>query len=196
MAQRHAGGDLSGKREPVVSSRVFMVRRAPIICLAIVVSLGALILSACAPPATGDSNTAVTQTASVTDFSSLRPPDKPNNWLVAPADFSGVATVDETAPVFDVPAPALAKAWRTVIESAPRTTVLAVSDDGLQIEAEQKSAVFGFTDRISVQVLGLDADRSTFVAYSVALVGYWDMGVNRGRLRDWIATLRKTVAAR
>lgn len=152
-------------------------------------------MSACASTATGDSSSIVTPSATFTDFSSLLPPDSPNNWLVAPADFAGAATPDETAPVFDLPASALADAWRATIRSRPRATILANSEDGLRIESEQKSVVFGFVDRISVQVLPLDAERSTFVAFSISRVGYWDMGVNRGRLRDWISVLEERVAA-
>lgn len=171
-----------------------MVRWAPIICLAIGVSLLAPSMSACAPSATGESNSTVTPAVALTDFSALVPPDKPNNWLVAPSDFSGAAPPDEIAPVLNVPADELADAWRATIESEPRTAILATSEDGLRLEAEHESAVFGFIDRISIQVVPLDADRSTFAAYSTSLVGYWDLGANRGRLRDWIADVRQTAA--
>ena len=130
-----------------------------------------------------------------TDFSSLSPPDSPNNWLVAPADFSGAASPDQSAPFFDIPASTLAEAWRAAIQSQPRVTTLATSEDGLHIEAEQKSAVFGFVDRISIAVLPLDSNRSTFAAYSTSQVGYWDMGANRARLRDWIEAVERNAAA-
>ena len=97
--------------------------------------------------------------------------------------------------MFDVPASTLADAWRAAIEAQPRATILATSEDGLRLEAEQKSAVFGFMDRISIAVLPLDAERSTFAAYSTSLVGYWDMGANRARLRDWIEAVEKNAAA-
>ena len=51
--------------------------------------------------------------------------------------------------------------------SEPRTTILTVSPDGLQIEAQQRSAVFGFVDRISTR----EPIRSTLVAYSRSQVG-------------------------
>lgn len=136
----------------------------------------------------------MTSAVALTDFSTLAPPDRPNNWLVAPAGFSGGAEPDETAAVFNVPAATLADRWRAVIESQPRAAILATSEDGLRLETEQKSAVFGFTDRISIQVIPLDAERSTFAAYSTSLVGYWDMGANRGRLRDWIEEVRVSPA--
>ncbi len=194
LAQRRAGGVISGKREPVGAGISIVARWAPIICFVVAVSVLAPAMNACASSATEGSNSTVTP-VTFTDFSSLLPPDSPNNWLVAPADFSGAAKPDETAPVFDLPAGAIADAWRATIRSRPRATILASSEDGLRIEAEQKSAVFGFVDRISVRVLPLDAERSTFTAYSTSRVGYWDMGVNRGRLREWTSALEENTAA-
>lgn len=128
-----------------------------------------------------------------TDFDTLQPPDSPNNWLVAPADFAP-SHPDETAPVFDVPAERLARAWVLVVKEQPRTNV-AVSEDGLRVEAEQRSAVFGFVDRISARFVPLGPDRSTLIAYSRSEVGYWDLGVNRGRLQDWLSILPAKLAA-
>jgi uncharacterized protein (DUF1499 family) len=128
------------------------------------------------------------------DFDTLSPPDSPNNWLIAPSDFTA-AHPDETAPIFDVPAERLARTWMGVLQQQPRTTVVAVSKDGLQIEAEQRSAVFGFVDRISARFVPLDPDRSTVIAYSRSEVGYWDLGVNRSRLREWLAMLPAKLAA-
>jgi uncharacterized protein (DUF1499 family) len=120
-----------------------------------------------------------------TDLATLSPPNSPNNWLVAPP----------TAPVFDQPPGQLAKSWIAVVEKQPRTTVLGISQDGLQVEAQQRSAVFGFTDRISARFVPVAPARSTLIAYSRSLVGYWDLGVNRNRLQRWLTDLKKEVAA-
>jgi hypothetical protein len=85
---------------------------------------------------------------SFTELAPLSRPDSPNNWLVAPSDFAS-AKADQAAPVFDQPSDRLARSWIAVIEKQPRTTILRVSEDGLQVEAQQRSAVFGFIDRIS-----------------------------------------------
>ncbi len=131
---------------------------------------------------------AMTKEEAITDFNTLSRSTNPNNWLIAPPSFTA-AKADETAPVFDRPAEAMASAWLRVIETQPRTKLLAVSADGLQIESEQRSALFGFVDRISVRFVPLQAGTSTLIAYSRSQVGYWDMGVNRERLRTWIAAL-------
>lgn len=123
------------------------------------------------------------------DFKSLRRPSSPNHWLVAPRDADPSLRADVVAPVLAVPAPQLVRAWTVVVEDQPRTRLLAVSKDGLQVEAEQRSAVFGFVDRISFRAVPVDQDRSTFYAYSRSQVGYWDVGVNRRRLDGWIGQL-------
>jgi uncharacterized protein (DUF1499 family) len=129
-----------------------------------------------------------------TDLATLSPPNSPNNWLVAPPDFAS-AKSDQTTPVFDQPPGQLAKSWIAVVEKQPRTTVLGISQDGLQVEAQQRSAVFGFTDRISARFVPVAPARSTLIAYSRSLVGYWDLGVNRNRLQRWLTDLKKEVAA-
>jgi uncharacterized protein DUF1499 len=116
------------------------------------------------------------------DLYVLKPPSGPNSWLVAPPDFDA-AQPDQRAPVFEKTAHQLSKAWIIVVETQPRAAVLGISEDGLQIEAQQRSAVFGFIDRISARFVPLASGRSTLIAFSRSQVGYWDLGVNRRRLR-------------
>jgi uncharacterized protein (DUF1499 family) len=149
-----------------------------------------LVLASCGPAAKQEG--AMPNDVAFTDFAALAPPDSPNTWLVAPMGF-GPARPDETAPTFDVSPRRLAAIWLQIVREQPRTRVLGVSEDGLRIEAAQRSAVFGFTDRISVRFLPVDRGRSTFVAYSRAQVGYWDLGVNRRRLRTWLSALQTRV---
>jgi uncharacterized protein (DUF1499 family) len=128
----------------------------------------------------------------LTDFTNLRRHNSPNTWLVAPAGFGALAA-DEAAPSVPVDAAVLARAWVAVVQAQPRTSLLAVSADGLQVEAEQRSSVFGFIDRVSFRAIPLAEQRSTLVAYSRSEVGYWDLGVNRSRLRSWIAALGQAI---
>jgi hypothetical protein len=154
------------------------------------ISFLVLVLAACGPAAKQEG--ATPNDTALINFGSLVPPDSPNTWLVAPTGF-GPARPDETAPTLDVPPQRLAAIWLQIVREQPRTRVLGISEDSLQIEAAQRSAVFGFTDRISVRVLPVDRGRSTFVAYSRAQVGYWDFGVNRRRLRAWLSALQTRV---
>ena len=125
------------------------------------------------------------------DFDTLQRPSSPNLWLVAPADADPALDADAQAPELPMSAPDLAAAWIAVVESQPRTRVLGVADDGLRVEAEQRSALFGFVDRVSFRAVPVDADRSSFFAYSRSQLGYWDLGVNHRRLDDWIDGLTR-----
>ena len=132
--------------------------------------------------------------SSVTDWESLRPAESPNNWLVAPGD-GGFPPPDEVAPTFDVKAAILASIWKAVIEDQPRTTILTVSGDGLQIEATQRSALFGFVDRISSRIIALDFNRAFLVVYSQATVGYWHLEANRRRLKGWLNARARRISS-
>ena len=89
----------------------------------------------------------------------------------------------------------LASAWLEIVRGEPRTTIVAVSDDGLRVEMEQRSALFGFVDKISFRALALalDGGKSSYLAYSRSQLGFWDIGVNKSRLVKWDAALRRAV---
>lgn len=125
------------------------------------------------------------------DFSSLQRPSSPNSYMIGTSP-SGAAS-DEMAPTFDVSAEQLATFWRALAEEQPRTKVRAVSEDRLQVEAEQASATFGFIDTISFRAVPVSETQSTFVAYSRSRTGYWDLGANKSRLQRWSGALRMTV---
>jgi uncharacterized protein (DUF1499 family) len=147
-----------------------------------------LVLAACAMAANREPSQAMDSDPRILDFAAVKTPSRPNAWLVAPPGVvDGVPS--EPAPVLAMQAPAAAAAWRKIIEGEARTRILAVSPDGLRIEAEQKSAAFGFVDRISAWFIPLDGGRATVAAYSRAQTGYWDLGVNKRRLRSWLGRL-------
>jgi hypothetical protein len=129
----------------------------------------------------------------LTDFDNLEVPRSPNTWLVAPAGMVG-GQADAEATVLKVSAGRLAAVWQAIVAGEERAGVTATSADGLQVEAEQRSALFGFTDDISFRALPRGDDRSTFIAYSRSRVGYWDLGVNQRRLNAWLAALRQRLA--
>lgn len=125
------------------------------------------------------------------EFGALRRPGSPNHWLLAPTDTDASVHSDAAAPSFQLSAERLAKAWVGVVEQAPRTRIIGISNDGLRVEAEQRSAWFGFVDKVSFRAVTLGQESSTFFAYSRSQTGYWDFGVNRRRLSGWVDTLRE-----
>jgi uncharacterized protein (DUF1499 family) len=147
-----------------------------------------LALAGCAMAADKERNEAMDSDPRILDFSVVRTPSRPNAWLVAPPG-AVAGDASEPAPVLPFAAQAAAAAWLAIIESQPRTRVIAVSPDGLRIEAEQRSAVFGFVDRISAWFIPTGDNRSTLAVYSRAQTGYWDLGVNKRRVRDWVSRL-------
>jgi uncharacterized protein (DUF1499 family) len=125
------------------------------------------------------------------EFGALRRPRSPNHWLIAPTDADALLQADAEAPSFQLPAERLSEAWVGIVEQAPRTRIIGISEDGLQVEAEQRSAWFGFVDKVSFRAVTLDQESSTFFAYSRSQTGYWDFGVNGRRLSNWVETLRE-----
>lgn len=146
-----------------------------------------LALAACGAQKEEPSN-AMDSDPRILDFAVVKTPSRPNAWLVAPPDVVD-GTPSEPAPVLPVTANTAASAWLEIIESSPRSRVIAISPDGLRMEAEQRSAVFGFVDRISAWFIPMENHRCTLAVYSRAQTGYWDLGVNKRRVRDWISRL-------
>lgn len=157
------------------------------------VALLMLVLAACAAAANKEPSRAMDSDPRILDFAEVKTPSRPNAWLVAPpGTIDGPAS--EPAPVFPMAAMTAAGAWREIIDGAPRTRIIAVSPDGLRIEAEQRSAGFGFVDRISASFIPMDGGRSTVAVYSRAQTGYWDLGVNKRRVRDWLSRLAQAAS--
>ena len=127
------------------------------------------------------------------DFQALDRPDSPNHWLIAPGGWLPRLQADAPAPVFAVLPEQLVAAWLEVVRGRPRTTIVAVSDDRLQVEVEQRSALFGFVDKISFRALPLENGQSSYLVYSRSQTGYWDIGVNRRRLLEWTAALHLAI---
>ncbi len=119
------------------------------------------------------------------DCETLQRPSSPNHWLAA-SEGACAAIADEAAPVFAASAAEQAAVWQSWIAAQPRAEITWRSADGLHIQAAEWTALFGFTDHISIAVLPLAGDRSTVAIYSRAETGYWDFGVNRARVRDWL----------
>ena len=118
------------------------------------------------------------------DFSALRPPRQPRWLLVLPEGFGSTATPHRrTHPVAGSPSEALL-IFRQIALRAPRPRQ--VDEAGLQIALEQKSAVWRFTDRITVEAMEVRPGMTALAIYSHAQIGYYDFGVNRKRVTAWL----------
>ena len=96
-------------------------------------------------------------------------------------------------PPFQLAIPA-AEAWlsvRRTITELPRTTIITETENYLH--AECRSAFFGFVDDLE---LHLRASEGLIAIRSAARLGYSDLGVNRKRVEQLRALLRKQSAIR
>jgi uncharacterized protein (DUF1499 family) len=154
----------------------------------------ALLPPAAMPRTVAAAATAVHDTVSSTPvtesfFKTLKRPDSPNHWLLAPADF--VAKPDAVAPVFAVPVAALRTAFTAVVQQTRGAHVVAETADSAHVVVS--TPVFGFKDDLCVQFIALSTQQSTLALYSASRLGYWDLGTNRRRIEDWMIRLQSTL---
>ncbi len=125
------------------------------------------------------------------DFPTLKLGRKPNQFLMAPAGLCQTATPHAESPVFGVAASDLMQLLLDLARGEDRVTIANVSKDALAAKLVARSRVFRFPDVIDCQVLPVDSGSSTLAVYSRARYGYRDFGVNRARIEDWVARLRR-----
>jgi uncharacterized protein (DUF1499 family) len=115
-------------------------------------------------------------------------PSTPNWYRVTPGGAN-------PSPVFEVAPATLSEALERVVDDQPRTELLADdrADDGTgRVTWVQRSALFGFPDYITVEVVAADGgtpDRSTLAVFSRARLGQSDLGVNEKRVNQWLVAL-------
>ena len=151
--------------------------RAGVIALLLALSLGACSLS-----------------AEPTDLRVLKRSATPNDALACPAGLCA-ASADRETPRFDLPLGVLRDILAEIAAAEPRTELVAESRALDQRVYVQRSRVFGFPDRIHVQVVALPEGASA-ILYSKAGYGVWDLGVNRKRVKRWLKRLDAAIAAR
>jgi uncharacterized protein (DUF1499 family) len=117
------------------------------------------------------------------DMSALQRPRTPNTALAAPAGF--IPEPDLVTPKYDVPPERLYAAIRAVALAQPRTYLQIAFDDRMQADFVARSLVWNFPDLITVQV----RPDSTLILWSRSVYGESDLGVNKKRLRAWLAAL-------
>lgn len=124
------------------------------------------------------------------DFPALVPPETPNWYAACPPGWAQ-PWCREPAPVFDLPLQSLERDAMAVIAALPRVSLLDHDRQDHQALFEQRTPVFGFTDRILIGFVSLPDGRASLVIYSRSQVGRWDLGKNRARVRDWISVLKR-----
>lgn len=124
----------------------------------------------------------------VIDFATLQRADTPNQYLACPNDLCR-AYIDDLPPVYSASLADVREAWEAMLKDEPRVKELRRDDTGTQIDYVQRSRLLRFPDLITIRFIALDAKRTTLAIYSRSIYGQGDMGVNKERIRDWIAKL-------
>lgn len=128
----------------------------------------------------------------VIDFATLQRTTKPNQYLLCPNDLCR-AYIDDLPPLYGATVPELRSAWEALVQAEPRVTELRRDAEGTQIDYVQRSRLLRFPDLITVRFIPIGERRSTLAVYSRSIYGEGDMGVNKARIRDWIAKLNKVL---
>ena len=123
------------------------------------------------------------------DFRNLRLRGAPNEYLVAPADLCEDAVPHRPADIYDVPSGELRDAMLHVVSRQSRVELSGMDEDEKAYEFVQYSPVLGFKDYISVRIFPRGHKSSTLAIYSRSRTGYYDFGVNRRRVEDWLEEL-------
>lgn len=100
-----------------------------------------------------------------------------------------------TTPPYPVAAAMLYRIMQGVVASRPRTTLELADDERLEVSYVVRSRVFGFRDRVVVQVSPTGASTSELRMYSRSLQGDYDFGVNQARVRSWLLDLDRQLKA-
>jgi uncharacterized protein (DUF1499 family) len=140
-------------------------------------------LAGCAGPGLGP--------VELVDPTEVLPPSRPQHHLMCPPGRCA-ATPDATSPAFDRPRDEVERAWLEVVHAQPRTEQLGHDPARHLYLFVQRTRLVGFPDLIAVRFLDTDTG-STLAVYSGSVYGYWDLGVNRRRIEDWLARLERAL---
>ena len=122
------------------------------------------------------------------DFATLTPDPRPRRYLVLPEGFSAEAEPDRTSPRFEAGPERLLEAFVATALEDKRTEE--VRREGLQVELMQKSKILRFRDFITAEAVD-SGEGAQLAVYSRAVVGQWDMNVNKKRIERWLEKTRE-----
>ncbi|MGC8475540.1 MAG: DUF1499 domain-containing protein [Acetobacteraceae bacterium] len=138
-------------------------------------------------PACGAVGAAGLPPPQVLDVAHLVRPASPNTALAAPAGFR--PRPDLATHPYPLPAPALLARVIAVARAQPRTYLAASFPAAGQADFVARSAFWNFPDLITAAVRPDGPGHSRLILYSRSVYGSSDFGVNRARLRIWLAAL-------
>jgi len=122
------------------------------------------------------------------DFITLERRTTPNDFLACPAEVCA-AEADIESPVVAQSIDHLRLRFLEMVAARPRLTLLASNPVLDQYDVEERSALFGFPDTMTVRLFERRDGTSTVAIYSRSHYGRGDLGVNAARVRAWLDDL-------
>ncbi|MGB0630816.1 MAG: DUF1499 domain-containing protein [Alphaproteobacteria bacterium] len=111
----------------------------------------------------------------------------PNDAFACPAGVCR-AKPDFDSPVFALGVAQLLNRAEAILGAEPRTELVAKDNNLNQLVFVQRSSVLGFPDTVRVQAAKTDRG-VVVIMHSQSNYGYWDLGANKKRVRDWLEKL-------
>lgn len=120
-------------------------------------------------------------------------PATSNSALAAPSGFA--PSPDIATPLYHLPAARLFAAVKAVAAAEPRTFLQAAYPADLQADYVARSRLFNFPDLVLAAVEPRGPGSAVLILYSRSVYGSGDFGVNRARVRAWLAALERRLGA-
>lgn len=128
------------------------------------------------------------------DIAALVRPASPNAALAAPEGFRPAP--DLVTPICAVAPQRLYAVLKQVGAAQPRTSLDIAFDEALQAHYVVRSAALGFPDLMWVQALPAADGGSRIVLWSRSVLGRYDLGANRARVRRWLSAVDAALPSR
>lgn len=122
------------------------------------------------------------------DFKNLVRRDRPNQYLMCTNQLCN-AYIDDLPPIYGATIDETRAAWEEMLSREPRVKELHRDLQGTQIDYVQRSAFWKFPDIITIRFIPIGEKKTTIAIYSRSVYGAGDFGVNKARIRDWVAKL-------
>ncbi len=114
---------------------------------------------------------------------------RPRNYFIAAPAGDDPAQADQVSPRFRCSAAELYALMRTTALAQPRTKLLSESPDEHHLAFVQRTIFWRFPDDIVAEITALEDGGATLMLSSKARYGMEDFGVNRRRVKRWLAAL-------
>lgn len=136
------------------------------------------------------------------DFATLEPRETPNSFLLCPTGLCKKRPFDRESPQYEIPAGQLSQILRRIVEKTeglrrderdrPADGESTATD--MQWDYIATSRHLKFPDLVTVRIIDLGEERSSFAIYGRAVYGRKDFGVNQNRIAAWIEAVEVAVA--